>query len=82
MTAERLSLESGKSSSAFNMRALWGCLFEDKATDLWSEWPGGKRRVLNDVCEKLEHKEIPGKEHLEAYFRDQYRRNCKPNTLI
>jgi integrase/recombinase XerD len=37
--------------------------------------------VLDDVCGKLEHKEIPGKEHVEAYLRDQYRRNCKANTL-
>jgi integrase/recombinase XerD len=37
--------------------------------------------VLDDIFEKLEHKEIPGKEHVEAYLRDQYRRNCKPNTL-
>lgn len=82
MTAGRLSLESGKSSRAFDMRALWGCLIEDNATDLWSEWPGGKRRVLDDVCEKLEQKEIPGKEHFEAYLWDRYRRNCKPNTLL
>jgi integrase/recombinase XerD len=81
MTAERLSLESGKSSSAFNIRALWGCFFEGKAAHLYSEWSGGKRRVLDDVCEKLEHKEIPGKEYVEAYLRDQYRRNCKANTL-
>jgi integrase/recombinase XerD len=37
--------------------------------------------VLDDVFEKLEQKEIPGKRHLEEYLRDQYRRNCKPNTL-
>jgi len=54
MTAGRLSSEVGKRSSAFDFRALWGCLFEDKATDLWSAWPGGKRRVLDDVFEKLE----------------------------
>ena len=81
MTAERLSLESGKSSSAFNIRGLWGCLFEDKAAHLYSEWPGGKRLVLDAVCEKLEHKEVPGKDYVEAYLRDQYRRNCKANTL-
>jgi integrase/recombinase XerD len=81
MTAGRLSSEVGKRSSAFDFRALWGCLFEDKATDLWSAWPGGKRRVLDDVFEKLEQKEIPGKEYVQEYLRDQYRRNCKPNTL-
>jgi len=81
MTVERLSLESGESSSAFNMRSLWGCLFEGKAADSWSEWPGGKRRVIDDVCEKLERQEIPGKGYVEEYLRDQYRRNCRPNTL-
>jgi integrase/recombinase XerD len=81
MTAGRLSSEVGKRSSAFDIRGLWGCLFEDKATDLWSAWPGVKRRVLDDVFEKLEQKEIPGKEYVQEYLRDQYRRNCKPNTL-
>ena len=81
MTAGRLSSEVGKRSSAFDIRGLWGCLFEDKATDLWSAWPGVKRRVLDDVFEKLEQKEIPGKEYAQEYLRDQYRRNCKPNTL-
>jgi site-specific recombinase XerD len=37
--------------------------------------------VLDDILSKLEHKEIPGKEYVEAYLRDQYRRNCKANTL-
>ena len=81
MTAERLSLESGKSSSAFNMKGLWGCLIEEKTVHIYSEWPGGKRLVLDDVLSKLEYKEIPGKEYVEAYLGDQYRRNCKANTL-
>ncbi len=81
MTVERLCLESGKSSRVFDIGGLWGCLFEEKAAHLWSQWPGVKRRVLDDVFEKLEQKEIPGKRHLEEYLRDQYRRNCKPNTL-
>jgi len=81
MTASRLSLESGKNSSAFNTRGLWDCLFEAKAVDLWSEWPDGKGRVLDVVLSKLEQKEILGREHVEAYLRDQYRRNCKANTI-
>jgi len=66
MTAGRLSSEVGKRSSAFDFRALWGCLFEDKATDLWSAWPGGKRRVLDDVFEKLQC-ELCEQETQEAY---------------
>ena len=30
---------------------------------------------------KLWEKEIPGKEHVDLYLRDQYRRNCRPSTL-
>jgi integrase/recombinase XerD len=81
MTAGRLSSEVGKRSSAFDIRALWGCSFEDKTAHLWSAWPGGKRRVLDDAFEKLEQKQIPGKEYVKEYLKDQYRRNCKPNTL-
>ena len=81
MTAGRLSSEVGRRSSAFRNRALWGCLFEGKTVHLYSEWPGGKRRVLDDILSKLEHKGILGKEYVEAYLRDQYRRNCKANTL-
>ncbi len=66
MTVERLSSEDGKNASAFTP---------------WLQPCNGRRRVLDDVVEKLEQKEIPGKEHVEAYLLDQYRRNCKSNTL-
>jgi integrase/recombinase XerD len=30
---------------------------------------------------KLSERDLPGRSHMEAYLRDQYRRNLKPNTL-
>lgn len=38
------------------------------------------RRDLDKDLGRLSALEIPGKEHVEAYLRDQYRRQCKPNT--
>jgi integrase/recombinase XerD len=66
MTAGRLSSEDGKNASAFS-RCLQRCNVRSQA--------------LDDVVEKLEQKEILGKEYVEGYLRDQYRRNCKANTL-
>jgi integrase/recombinase XerD len=40
-----------------------------------------RRRGLDAVLRKLSEKDLPGKSHIEAYLRDQYRRNLKPNTL-
>jgi len=42
---------------------------------------GRKRHGLDHVLKKLSTMEIPGREHVEEYLRDQYRRNCRPNTL-
>lgn len=39
------------------------------------------RRHLDRVLEKLSALEIPGKQHADDYLRDQYRRQCKPNTI-
>lgn len=33
------------------------------------------------ALKRLAEKDIPGKSHIKAYLKDQYRRNCKPNTL-
>jgi site-specific recombinase XerD len=66
MTVGRLSLEDGKNASVFTQ-----CL--QRSND--------RSRALDDVVEKLEQKEIPGREYLEEYLRDQHRRNCRPNTL-
>jgi site-specific recombinase XerD len=38
-------------------------------------------RDLERYLERLSALEIPGKEHVEAYLRDQYRRQCKSNTI-
>ena len=40
-----------------------------------------RRRGLDAVMRKLSEEDLPGKSHIEAYLRDQYRRNLKPNTL-
>ena len=39
------------------------------------------RRHLNRHLRKLSVLEIPGKQHVEDYLRDQYRRQCRPNTI-
>lgn len=36
---------------------------------------------LSKLLKKLSEKNIPCKEHIEGYLRDQHRRNCRPNTL-
>jgi len=38
------------------------------------------RRDLEGNLKKLAALEIPGKEHVAGYLRDQYRRQCKPNA--
>jgi site-specific recombinase XerD len=40
-----------------------------------------RRRGLDAVVRKLSEKDLPGKSHIEAYLRGQYRRNLKPSTL-
>ncbi|MDB9822938.1 tyrosine-type recombinase/integrase [Deltaproteobacteria bacterium] len=47
------------------------------------DWLFQQKRTkgLEDALKRLVEKNIPGKAHIEAYLRDQYRRNCKPNTL-
>jgi integrase/recombinase XerD len=40
-----------------------------------------KEKGLEDALRRLSQKNLPGKSHIEAYLRDQYRRNCKPSTL-
>ena len=67
MTATRLSSEDGKNASVFTQSL-------QRSND--------RSRALDDVVEKLEQREIPGKDYVKAYLRDQYRRNCKPNTLL
>jgi integrase/recombinase XerD len=40
-----------------------------------------RRQGLDSVLKKLSGKAISGKEHVEEYLRDQYRRGCRSNTL-
>jgi integrase/recombinase XerD len=40
-----------------------------------------RRRGLDRVLRKLSEVEIAGKEEVQEYLRDQYRRHCKPSTL-
>ncbi len=40
-----------------------------------------RRRGLERVLDRLLKKDVPGKEHVEAYLRDQYRRNLRVNTF-
>lgn len=44
-------------------------------------WHSRRKRFLADILWKLRRRDIPCKEHVEEYLRDQHRRNCKPNTL-
>jgi integrase/recombinase XerD len=44
-------------------------------------WHEGRSRGLTDALTKLSEKDIPGKDLIERYLRDQYRRLCSPSTL-
>lgn len=39
------------------------------------------RRAVHGLIWKVLEKDLPGKIHLEQYFRHQYTRNCRSNTL-
>jgi integrase/recombinase XerD len=39
------------------------------------------RRALELALKRLSEKELAGKDHIESYLRDQYRRHLRPNTL-
>jgi hypothetical protein len=36
---------------------------------------------LELALERLLGKHLPGKDHIESYLRDQYRRNLRPSTM-
>jgi site-specific recombinase XerD len=40
-----------------------------------------RQQVLERLLENIFSHELCGKSYLEQYLRDQYRRNCRPNTL-
>jgi len=82
MTAVGLSSESVKSSRGCNTNLSWGLsVISAGAAVQGAEGFNGRGRVFGDVLSKLEERDIPGKEYLEEYLRDQHRRHCRPNTL-
>ena len=44
-------------------------------------YQNSRSQGLEGTLKKLAEKDIPGKFHIESYLKDQYRRNCKTNTL-
>ncbi|MBW1913252.1 MAG: tyrosine-type recombinase/integrase [Deltaproteobacteria bacterium] len=44
-------------------------------------WHRECRRGLDLALKKLSENELAGKDHIESYLRDQYRRNLRPSTL-
>jgi integrase/recombinase XerD len=82
MTAGRLSSEVGTNARTFDHNVAWSCtVTSTKTEDQWLERSNGRGRVVDDILEKLQEKEIPGKEYLKEYLLDQHRRHCRPNTL-
>ena len=44
-------------------------------------WQMECRRGLDHALRRLSAKDLVGKDHIETYLRDQYRRSLRPNTL-
>ncbi|MHC4752820.1 MAG: tyrosine-type recombinase/integrase [Planctomycetota bacterium] len=40
-----------------------------------------RSQALERILQRLLEKELPGRDQVERYLRDQYRRNCRPNTI-
>ena len=40
-----------------------------------------RQGAFDRLLQKLSDKELVGKQYAERYLRDQYRRNCRPNTM-
>ncbi len=38
-------------------------------------------QMIDHLLKKIFKDDLPGKEHLASYLRNQYRRNCRPSTL-
>src|SRR5210317_105579 len=43
--------------------------------------PAYRQQVLKRLLENISAQNLVGKSYVEKYLRDQYRRNCRPNTL-
>jgi len=80
MTAEVLSSEVGTSARTIKQTVPWSFTVPEAASQ-WLEGASERRKGLESVLRKLHAKEIPGKDHVEEYLRDQHRRHCRPNTL-
>ena len=50
-------------------------------TEHWVLYHEQRRAALDVTLTKLCSLDLPGKEHVEAYLHDQYRRHLSPNTL-
>ena len=50
-------------------------------TEHWLLYHAQRRAALDLTLGKLCDLDLPGKEHVEAYLHDQYRRHLSPNTL-
>lgn len=82
MTAVRLSSESVKSASECNSNVFWGFgVLSEEAPVQWPEGLPVRGGAFGDVLRKLAGRDLPGKEYLAEYLRDQHRRYCRPNTL-
>jgi integrase/recombinase XerD len=40
-----------------------------------------RKQAFERILQRLLEKELPGRDQVERYLRDQYRRNCRPNTI-
>jgi integrase/recombinase XerD len=82
MTAEVLSSQVGTNATAFNQELPRDyAVSVTEAADQWLEGANEGRKALESILKKLHAKEIPGKEYVEEYLRDQHRRHCRVNTL-
>lgn len=80
MTAEVLSSQVDISARTIKQTIAWGFAFTE-AADQWLEGTNERSKALESILKKLHDKELPGKEYVEEYLRDQHRRHCRPNTL-
>ena len=80
MTAKVLSSEVGTSARTIKQTVPWSFTVTE-AADHWLEGASERRKALDSILRKVNDREIPGKEYVEGYLRDQHRRHCRPNTL-
>ena len=80
MTAEVLSSEVGTSARTIKQTVAWSFTVTE-AADHWLEGASERSKALESILRKVNEREIPGKEYVAEYLRDQHRRHCRPNTL-